>query len=425
MESDGSSYGSQRRNFLKAIGGTVGVSSVAGCIDNIGGGDDGGAPGTVRIGLPIPTSGAYGFLGDDFELGFDMRKDSINDSDDVLPETTIETVSADTGSDPEEGLSAARRLVLEEGADMLVGGANSQVVSSVANFASEENVPYFIGLGTTKAVTTGEKCKITTARIASTTEVNPKILPTYAVNDLDLKKGYSLLPDYSIGYQMQEIVPATVDANGGEIVQEKLVPVGKEDWGTIINDIQSSDADFLFVGVAGSGLIPFLTQAANRGVDIPIFINFFFSPTAGALTQQQVEDLPGLYRAAYYTREISTPENEEFRSAFMEQFDRPPIYPNGFGYMNANFVAEALSDAGTVETDQFMESVEGLTWDDLVGTIRIRECDHQGLPPIHLTRYTGVENELGTNEVIKRYPADDLEEQFVTLCEEAACSFDQ
>jgi hypothetical protein len=72
-----------------------------------------------------------------------------------------------------------------------------------------------------------------------------------------------------------------------------------------------------------------------------------------------------------------------------------------------------------------MESVEGFTWDDLVGTIRIRECDHQGLPPMHLTRYTGIENELGNNEIIKRYPADNLEGQFVTPCDEAACSFDQ
>jgi len=354
-----------------------------------------------------------------------MRKEMINSSDDILPNSTIEIVSEDTGSDPEEGLSTARKLVLEEGADILVGGANSQVLSTIAQFAAQEHVPYFIALGTTKSVTTGEDCKFTTARIASTTEVNPKILPTFAVNELGLERGYSLLPDYSIGYQMQEIVPATVEANGGEIVKESLAPLGNEDWGTFINDIQDASPDFLFVGVAGSGLIPFLTQAANRGLDIPMFMNFFFSPTAGALTQQQVEELPGLYRAAYYTREISTPQNEEFVPAFQEQFDRPPTYPNGFGYMNANLVAQALSGAGTTETDAVMEAAEGLTWEDLVGEIRIRECDHQGLPPIHLTRYTGVENNLGASEILKRYTADDIEAQFVTPCEEAACSFDR
>lgn len=435
--------GRKRRTFLKLTGGTLvaGSGGLAGCLgggggtgdgDGDGDGDGGTAtstptstmPDNLHVGLIMPQSGAYGFLGTDFNLGFELRMEQINASSELLPDTQMTATKADTESAPDAAIKAAERLVLQDEVDLLVGGAHSEAAASIAQFASQENVPFFVGQATDKSITTGKNCKFTTARIAGTTEVNPKILNTYAVKEMGLKRGYSLLPDYSIGYQMQEIVPSVVEANGGEIVKESLAPAGNQDWATFINDIQSVDPDYLFVGVAGSGLIPFLTQAVNAGLQVPIFVNFFMSPTAGALTQQQIEDLPGLFRAAYYTREIDTPENQAFVESFQESEGRPPIMPNGMGHMNANLVARVVQAAGTKETEAVMTAVEGYTWNDLVGEIRMRECDHQGLPPIHLTKYTGVEGKLGTSEILKRYTADDLDGTFVTPCSEAGCSFD-
>lgn len=432
----GKDTGANRRTFLKLTGGSLvaGSGALTGCLGNGDGtdGDDGTAAGTptssvpdsVHVGLIMPQTGAYGFLGTDFNLGFELQMEQINGSSDLLPDTQLTATKADTESSPDAAINAAQRLVLEDEVDLLVGGAHSEAAASIAQLASQENVPFFVGQATDRALTTGENCKFTTARIAATTEVNPKILPTYAVKEMGLERGYSLLPDYSIGYQMQEIVPAVVEKHGGEIVKESLAPAGNQDWATFINDIQSVDPDFLFVGVAGSGLIPFLTQAVNAGLQVPIFVNFFMSPTAGALTQQQIEDLPGLFRAAYYTREIDTAENQAFVESFQESEGRPPIMPNGMGHMNANLVSQAIQVAGSKETEAVMRAVEGYTWNDLVGEIRIRECDHQGLPPIHLTRYTGVEDDLGTSEILKRYTADDLDGEFVTPCDEAECSFD-
>lgn len=428
---DDDSSGPNRRSFLKLTGSSVVAGSgLAGCL---GGGDGEGTatqsptstlPDSVHVGLIMPQSGAYGFLGKDFNLGFELQIDQINGSSDLLPDTELTATKADTESAPDAALQAARRLVLDDGVDLLVGGAHSEAAASIAQFGSQEDVPVFLGQATDSSLTTGENCKFTTARIAATTEVNPKILSTYAVKEMGLTRGYSLLPDYSVGYQLQEIVPPVVEEHGGEIAKESLAPAGNQDWATFINDIQSVDPDFLFVGVAGSGLIPFLTQAVNAGLEVPTFVNFFMSPTAGALTQEQIDELPGLFRAAYYSREIDTPENQTFVDRFQESEGRPPIMPNGMGHMNANLVAHAIEEAGSKETEAVMHAVEGFTWSDLVGEIRIRECDHQGLPPIHLTKYNGVENNLGTSEILKRYTADDLDGDIVTPCDEVECSFE-
>ena len=53
-------------------------------------------------------------------------------------------------------------------------------------------------------------------------------------------------------------------------------------------------------------------------------------------------------------------------------------------YITAHFIAEAYKKAGALDTEKFIDAVEGLQIDSPVGTLEMRACDHQTTLPMYL-----------------------------------------
>ncbi|MGD8389696.1 MAG: ABC transporter substrate-binding protein, partial [Desulfobacteraceae bacterium] len=73
-----------------------------------------------------------------------------------------------------------------------------------------------------------------------------------------------------------------------------------------------------------------------------------------------------------------------FVDKFKEAYGEPPGFPAFHGYITAHFIAQAYKKAGTMDTEKFIDAIEGLTIDSPVGPLEMRACDHQVKLPMYL-----------------------------------------
>lgn len=118
-----------RRTVLKGAGalGTAGVVGLAGCA-----GEGGGGGGTFTIGMANSQTGSLSTFGERNQRGKQLALEDVNEVG--LRGGELEVIEEDTQSESGAGVSAAQRLVNQEGVPILVGAVSSGV--SVAIYES-------------------------------------------------------------------------------------------------------------------------------------------------------------------------------------------------------------------------------------------------------------------------------------------------
>jgi branched-chain amino acid transport system substrate-binding protein len=128
-----------RRNTLKLFAsiGAAGAASplLAACTSSDGSGVDDGRP--VRIALVVPQSGALQPMGDEMTAGFNLF---LSQNANVLGGRKVSHSIHDEGATASSGLDAVN-AILKQGVDVLVGVANSAVMSAIRDTVEKAEVP--------------------------------------------------------------------------------------------------------------------------------------------------------------------------------------------------------------------------------------------------------------------------------------------
>ena len=110
----------RRRDILKATGG-IGIAATAGCL-NTGGGGSGG---TYQIGMVDAVSGSLSAFGERNQRGKDLAVAAVNEVG--VKGGELEVTVEDSQSTQEGGVSAAQKLVNQDGVPLFVGAVGSGV----------------------------------------------------------------------------------------------------------------------------------------------------------------------------------------------------------------------------------------------------------------------------------------------------------
>lgn len=147
----------------------------------------------TTVGLLLPASGNYAALGQDIEDGFRMALSGSGRND-------ITVIEADTEAKPQTGLTATRKLILQDQADVLVGIVSSAVLAAVRDTVDGAGVPLIVAnAGNDEA--TGADCSPFITRVSfSNSQLNRPMGEWMAAQGI--KSVYTLAPDYAAGQQM-------------------------------------------------------------------------------------------------------------------------------------------------------------------------------------------------------------------------------
>jgi len=295
----------------------------------------------TKVGLLLPKSGTYAALGNEIEDGFNLALEEAGRSGDFA------IVIEDTEVKPPVGLAKARKLVLQDNVDVMVGIVSSGVLGALRDFIDGAQVPLIVANAGNDAAT-GAACSPYIVRVSfSNGQVNRPMGPWLV--DQGVKTIYTLAPDYAAGHQMIDAFTAAYEAAGGKVIGGEYTPFGQtKDFGPYLTNAKAANPDGIFVFYAGGEAISFVKQYGSFGLapDLPLFGSGFL--TSPLYVGAEGDAAVGVIASLHYVPTLDTPENKAFVEAFKAKFDRVPSEYAVQGYDAARLLLGAL-DAGATD----------------------------------------------------------------------------
>jgi len=337
-----------------------------------------------KIGIVDCYSGPPAAYTNDVRDAFKLEVDKINAAGGILGRK-VEVLTRDSKFKVDIGLSAAKELIYRENVDILMGTINSALALAISDMCRKEKVPFF--------VTFSKSAKITGAKghryVFSITE-NTALAGKAGAQGLakrPYKKYWIAGDDYEYGHaiadgvwnNLQKIKP------GVELLGQSWWKVGEPDFTPYITAILSAKPDAVIVATGGRDCVPFLKAAKATGFNerIPFFMHTATElSTLKPLGLNAPEGVIGTSNYFFYYPE--TAANKHFVKNFEAVYNRKPAVGAVYGFLAARYIFGAYQKAGVIDTEKFIDNVEGMWVDSPVGKVTMRAYDHQAMLPMFM-----------------------------------------
>ncbi len=295
--------------------------------------------------------------------GGELAKDDVvwNEADDYLVKSgengvlgrEIQLVAPDPQSDNRQFQALARRLILDEKVDVIMGGFASAEREAIRPIMNQNKMLYFYNNQYEGGV--ADKYTFCTGALPE-----QQIVPVmqYMVQTFG-KRIYTLAADYNFGQLSAAWTRAFAPLLGAEIVGEEFIPLSVSQFSSSIARIQQARPDWLMMYITGQNHSNYYPQANAAGIKIPMgsSINIAqgyehrrFKPPA----------LARFHVTASYMEEIPTPRNRKFVERWRKMFpDEPYLAMEGHSaYVATHLYAKAVRLAGTTRKEDVIAALE-------------------------------------------------------------------
>lgn len=317
----------------------------------------GGKP--LVIGLTTDDSGQYANSGGDERRGILMAIEEFNAKGGVLGRR-IETVHVDTETNPATGSRVAERMITRDGVAFLIGGVSSGVANAISQVAQRYGVIY-LNTNSSSPTEAGENCH----RVKFVWDGNGTNFSKASVQSaikLYGKNWLLLTNDYVWGHNTSAATRSLVEAYGGTIVDELLVPQGTRDFTSYLLKVQQTKPDVVATAIGGDDSKAMRQQVAQLGMGAsPIWINNQQDwPDVYGLP---LDNLFGVFGTTWYW-DLDRPGVKEFVAAYQEAYPDAQIKVPGNvfynGYIATRELLRAVERAGTTNNVAVIKELERL-----------------------------------------------------------------
>src|SRR5262245_11391549 len=225
----------------------------------------------IKLGLTCDASGQYGNSGQDDLRGITMAIDEVNAKGGVLGRK-ITWITADTETTPATASRVAERFITREECSILIGALHSGVANAITQVAAKSGIIY-LNTNSSAPSEAGENC----SRIKFVWDGNGTNFSKATVkNAIDkIGKNWLLLTnDYVWGHTTSAATKTIVEAGGGKIVDNLLVPQNTRDFTSYLLKIQQVKPDVVATAVGGDDIKALRQQVTDLKLgDKPAWIN--------------------------------------------------------------------------------------------------------------------------------------------------------
>ena len=338
----------------------------------------------IKVGIIDCYSGPAAVYGNDALNGFKLALEEINKQG--ILGGQIEFTTRDTKFKVEIALNMAKELVMRENVDVLVGTINSGAALAVSDAVSKkEKVPFIVWISKTEKIT-GEKGHRYVFSTADNTAMGGKA-GGVGLAKKPYRKYWIAGDDYSYGHDIGDAAWRNLKALKPDVekIGESWWKVGEPDLVPYFTSIISAKPDAVIFCTGGASMTNCLKAIKSTGMAskmatwIHTAIDHAVLKPLGA---EGPEGVLGTIQYLFYYPE--TPEQKAFVNAFESAYGSPPGFPAFNAYLTAHFIAEAFRKAGAIDTEKFVDALEGLKVKSPVGgMVEMRACDHQAMYPMY------------------------------------------
>jgi len=337
----------------------------------------------VKLGFVYIMSGPFATYGEFAKHGAQLAIDEVNKAGGIQGRK-VEAFFEDSTGKPDVGIRVIRKLVYENGVDVVIGLDSSGVASAVVPLMKELQTPLIVTHAATPEVT-GKKCNKFTFRISLSEDQNMVMAATIAA-EMKAKTWTTIAPDYEFGYQSWEFFQKYLKAKKPGVTfsstsEAAFAPTKTTDFSPYISKVMNAKPEGVFISLWGGNLIDFVRQAADMGFFDGKFDVLMSLGAATEVLYSLKEKMPeGVWVGTrYWFLGNDKPENKAFVSAYKERYNAFPSYNAHGAYAAVKAYAEAAKKAGSTDKEKIVKALEGLSLQLPVGQVTIRPEDHQAI----------------------------------------------
>lgn len=316
------------------------------------------APKPLVLGLTMDASGQYAASGGEERFGAMMAIKEFNDKGGVLGRP-IEAIHMDTETTPATGSRVAERMINRNDAAFLIGAVHSGVANAISQVAQKYGCIFF-NTNSSSPTESGKDCH----RVKFVWDGNGNNFAHATVRNAIKANGRDwvlLTNDYVWGHSTSKATREIVEANGGRIVGELMVPQNTRDFSAYLLKLQQLKPQVVATAIGGDDIKALRQQVVQLGMH---------KRMAWVNNQQDWPDVYGLgpdqifgvFGTTWYYR-LDLPGVKEFVAAYQKQFPGMAIAVPGNvfhnSYMATRELLRCVQEAGTTNNLAVIKKLEG------------------------------------------------------------------
>jgi branched-chain amino acid transport system substrate-binding protein len=329
--------------------------------------------GPIKIGLLAPLTGPLASPGNDMVSGFKLFWNQANH---MAGGRKIEIVTADTTCNPDQALTQARRLALQEKVNILVGPLCGHEGPAVAQVSKETGIPLVMDAAGADDVTKWNRTPTVVRTAVSSSQIGHP-LGEYLYKELGLRNVTFIGQDYTFGHEVTLGAIKTFTDLGGKVAKLIWNPIGTKDYGTTISTIPAN-SDGVAAIVVGADRIRLFEDWFNFGMDKKMKIVGGYWLQEDMLPQVDDRAVGMVANSLHYAAGIDTPENKAFVDAYTKAYKRLPSWFGESAYTAGMWTKAAIDKInGNVEDkDAFLKAMRSVELKAPRGPLKLDAYDN-------------------------------------------------
>ena len=335
----------------------------------------------IRIGSVLSTTGPAAFLGDPEEKTLKLYVDRINADGGVLGRK-LELVIYDDGSDANKSNSFAKRVVLQDKVDIIVGGSTTGTTMSMLPQVEGSKTPFF-SMGAASVIV--EPVRPYTFKLPH----SDRLAAQKVLQDMK-KRGitkFALLSDtggFGKGGHTETLKAAqamgmtiSVDQNYGE-KDTDITPQ--------LTKVKSSDAQAIFVFGTGQAPAIVAKNYQQLGLKVPLYMShgqasMEFVKLSGDAAEGIRMPSPALLVAEQLAD--GDPQKKigvDYKNTYEKQYKTDVSTFGGYAYDGLMMSIAAFKQVGSTDKKKVRDAIEGMkNFPGVNGVYNMSATDHNGL----------------------------------------------
>ncbi len=359
----------------------------------------------LRIGLIAPMTGPFAQVGADMTNGFKMYLDEVGSN---FAGAKVNLIIEDSQGKPDTAVTKAKKLILEDHVQMIIGGVLAPEGYALAPVSTAEKTVYIASVPAADDLTQRQLGNYPYFIRTSWTSSQPHHPLGQWACDQGYKKIITVGADYAFGYEAVGGFQKAFEDCGGKIIQKIWPPLGTKDFGPYIPTFKA-DADAVFSLMVGPMPLQFPKQLRASGWTKPII--------GGGTSYDELvlpfmgDEVIGDVSALQYSAGLQTPRNEAFVKAYRAKYGKVPSY-----FSESNYTTAMMIDLVMKETkgawpgpEAFIAKMLTLKVDAPRGPVSFDDMRNPVqdiyIKKVEKTKMFGYDKDELWNVVIKTYPA--------------------
>lgn len=341
-----------RRPLLKTMAAGGATAALAGCLDSLTGGDGGGS--TYDVGLVNPYTGDLAPFADRNDRGSDLALNEINDE--KVAGGTINKLTEDSETTSNSGVSAAQKLVNQEGVEVLTGPCSSGVAVSIAESVTIPNEITHIMINSTAPSITDLEDDGYCLRTSPSDAFQGRAL-AQVVADNDVSSASVIMVNNDYGQGLADAFKTRFEEMGNTV--ETMVPAeqGRSSYSTQLNEATGSEPGAIVFVVYPQTFQTMIREAYEMGVQ-----SDYETFGAESMVSDEVENnvSPEAINGMKGTNPSPPIESEvykDFAEDFQNEYDRQPTVWAAYAYDAYMLLGLAIHAAGEYSSDAVNEQI--------------------------------------------------------------------